>query len=61
VLLALLTTIGMATFIYVWHSLETPLVDALYFSVGMVTGAGGQEQVAEDASAAIKVFTALPS
>jgi hypothetical protein len=59
VLLALLTTIGVATFTYVWHSLDTSLVDALYFSVGMITGAGGQEQVAENSPAAIKVFTAV--
>lgn len=59
VLLALWVTIGLATFTYVWHSLDTTLIDAFYFSVGMITGAGGQEQVAENAPAAIKVFTAL--
>jgi Trk K+ transport system NAD-binding subunit len=59
VILALLITIGLATFTYLWHDLNTSWVDALYFSVGMITGAGGQEQVAEDASAAIKVFTAV--
>jgi len=59
VLLALLTTIGLATLTYVWHSLDTSIVDAFYFSVGMITGAGGQEQVAENASATIKVFTAV--
>ena len=59
VLLALLTTIGVATFTYVWHSLDTTLVDAFYFSVGMITGAGGQVQVAEHSPATIKVFTAI--
>ena len=59
VILALLITIGLATFTYLWHNLNTSWVDALYFSVGMITGAGGQEQVAEDASASIKVFTAV--
>ncbi len=59
VILTLLITIGLATFTYIWHSLDTSWVDALYFSVGMITGAGGQEQVAENASAAIKVFTAV--
>jgi Trk K+ transport system NAD-binding subunit len=59
VLLALLTTIGLATFVYVWHNLDTTLVDAFYFSVGMITGAGGQEQVAENTSAPVKVFTAV--
>ncbi|MFQ4135237.1 NAD-binding protein [Nodosilinea sp. PGN35] len=59
VILALLITIGLATFTYLWHDLNTSWVDALYFSVGMITGAGGQEQVAEDSSASIKVFTAV--
>ncbi|WOD37856.1 NAD-binding protein [Nodosilinea sp. E11] len=59
VILALLLTIGLATFTYLWHNLNTSWVDALYFSVGMITGAGGQEQVAEKASAPIKVFTAI--
>jgi Trk K+ transport system NAD-binding subunit len=59
VILALLITIGLATFTYLWQNLDTTWVDALYFSVGMITGAGGQEQVAEKASAAIKVFTAV--
>ncbi|HIK43785.1 MAG TPA: NAD-binding protein [Leptolyngbyaceae cyanobacterium M65_K2018_010] len=59
VVLALLITIGLATFTYLWHNLNTSWVDALYFSVGMITGAGGQEQVAEQASAPIKVFTAV--
>jgi Trk K+ transport system NAD-binding subunit len=35
------------------------VVDALYFSVGLITGAGGHEQVAEQAPETIKVFTAL--
>ncbi|MGB5973746.1 MAG: NAD-binding protein, partial [Nodosilinea sp.] len=59
VVLALLITIGLATVTYLWNSLNTSWVDALYFSVGMITGAGGQEQVAEEASATIKVFTAV--
>lgn len=59
VLLALLGTIALATITYLSTSLNTSFVDALYFSVGMITGAGGQEQVAENASAAIKVLTAV--
>ncbi|ASC70096.1 sodium:calcium exchanger [Halomicronema hongdechloris C2206] len=59
VLLALMLTIAIATGTYVGTSLDTSLVDALYFAVGMITGAGGQEQVAETATAAIKVFTAV--
>lgn len=58
VLLALLTTIGVALVTYVSSNPATSVVDALYFSVGMITGAGGQEAVAENASALIKVFTA---
>ena len=58
VILALLITIGLATVTYLWQDLGTSWVDALYFSVGMITEAGGQEQVAEKASASIKVFTA---
>jgi voltage-gated potassium channel Kch len=59
VLLALLITIGVATLTYISANTGVSLVDALYFSVGMITGAGGQEQVAEGASPLIKVFTAV--
>ncbi|NEQ97203.1 MAG: potassium channel protein [Cyanothece sp. SIO2G6] len=59
VLLALLVTIAIATFTYISTSTNISLVNALYFSVGMITGAGGQENVAEHAPAAIKVFTAI--
>ncbi|HEY9879597.1 MAG TPA: NAD(P)-binding protein [Leptolyngbyaceae cyanobacterium] len=59
VLLALLITITLATLVYTSTSLGTSFVDAFYFAVGMITGAGGQEKVAENAPAAIKVFTAL--
>ena len=34
-------------------------MDALYFSVGMITGAGGKEEVAENAPDIIKIFTAF--
>jgi Trk K+ transport system NAD-binding subunit len=59
VTLALLVTIFVATLTYVFTNLDTSMVDALYFSVGMITGAGGQEQVAEEADKVIKVFTAM--
>ncbi len=59
VILSLSLTIGLATLIYVSINLNTSIADALYFSVGMITGAGGQEQVAEQAPALIKVFTAM--
>jgi voltage-gated potassium channel Kch len=58
VTLILLVTIFLATLTYVCIDLNTSVVDALYFSVGMITGAGGKEEVAEEASASIKVFTA---
>ena len=57
--LALLTVIFIATVIYVSISTQTSFADALYFSVGMITGAGGKEEVAENAPTYIKIFTAI--
>jgi Trk K+ transport system NAD-binding subunit len=57
--LALLVVICAATLVYVSVNLHTSFVDALYFSVGMITGAGGKEEVAEGAANYIKVFTAI--
>ncbi|MBE9128294.1 MULTISPECIES: potassium channel family protein [unclassified Coleofasciculus] len=57
--LLLLVTILIATGTYVSVNLNTSFVDALYFSVGMITGAGGQEKVAEQAPDSIKVFTSV--
>ncbi|MEC4806476.1 MAG: NAD-binding protein [Jaaginema sp. PMC 1079.18] len=57
--LALLGTILLATLTYVCVNFNTSIVDAFYFSVGMITGAGGQEQVAEQSPDTIKVFTAI--
>ena len=59
VTLSLLITVFFATLTYVSVNFNTSIVDALYFSVGMITGAGGQEQVAEQAPDSIKVFTAI--
>ena len=59
VTLCLMGMIFAATFTYVAVNYNTSPVDALYFSVGMITGAGGQEQVAEKAPASIKIFTAI--
>lgn len=59
VTLFLLLIIFTATLTYVCVNLETSIVDALYFSVGMITGAGGQEEVAEKSPDSIKVFTAV--
>ena len=58
--LVLLTTIIGSTLIYAAASLHTTsLIDALYFSVGLITGAGGNEEVVEQAPADIKLFTVL--
>ena len=57
--LTLLATILLATATYIFANHNTSLVDSLYFSVGMITGAGGQEQVAEKAPSSIKLFTAV--
>ena len=59
VTLSLLLMILFATVVYVSVNFNTSIVDALYFSVGMITGAGGQEQVAEQAPDTIKVLTAI--
>lgn len=59
VTLALLMMIFVATMTYVCVNYNTSVVDALYFSVGMITGAGGEEQVAEKAAPTIKIFTAI--
>lgn len=60
VTLLLFLTIAIATSVYIafgWN--QSTLVDALYFSVGMITGAGGNENVAEKSSVGVKVFTAV--
>ncbi|MBL1210475.1 NAD-binding protein [Geminocystis sp. GBBB08] len=59
VTLTLLTLILIATFTYLCVNWEISPVDALYFSVGMITGAGGKEEVAESAPDIIKIFTAV--
>jgi Trk K+ transport system NAD-binding subunit len=59
VFLVLLLTILLATWTYVSIDHHTTFVDSLYFSVGMITGAGGQEDVAEHAPASVKIFTAV--
>ncbi|MBD2579676.1 NAD(P)-binding protein [Oscillatoria sp. FACHB-1406] len=57
--IALLATIFMATLTYTFVNFHTSLVDAFYFSVGMITGAGGKEEVAENGPEGIKIFTAI--
>lgn len=57
--LTLLVTILFTSLTYVVVNYNISPVDALYFSVGMITGAGGQEQVAEKSSDGMKIFTAI--
>lgn len=57
--IALLLTIFSATLVYTSLQIGIPFVDALYFSVGMITGAGGNEQVVEHATDNLKVFTII--
>ncbi|OUC14404.1 MAG: potassium channel protein [Alkalinema sp. CACIAM 70d] len=59
VILILLLTILIATLTYICINFNTSVADALYFSVGMITGAGGNESIAEQAPPGIKVFTAI--
>lgn len=59
VTLALLVTILVATFTYISVNLNTSMIDALYFTVGMVTGAGGNERVVEQAPNSLKLFTVV--
>jgi Trk K+ transport system NAD-binding subunit len=59
VMLTLFVLIFLATLTYVCFDQSISVVDALYFSVGLITGAGGQEQVAEKAPDSIKLFTVV--
>ena len=58
ILIVLMSTIVIAITTYVTNNHGTSVVDALYFSVGMITGAGGQEAIAENSTAIVKIFTA---
>jgi Trk K+ transport system NAD-binding subunit len=59
VTLLLVVTILFATLTYTCFVFNTSFIDALYFSVGMITGAGGNDSVTEHASASIKFFTVV--
>jgi voltage-gated potassium channel Kch len=59
VTLVLLITIFLASFTYLCVNWNISVADAVYFSVGMITGAGGKEEVAEQAPDLIKYFTAM--
>ena len=57
--IVLALTIIIASFTYILTDFNISLADAIYFSVGMITGAGGNEKVAENAPNSIKIFTVL--
>ena len=57
--LLLLVTILVSTLVYVSSVLKAPLVDALYFSVGIITGAGGNDIGVDQAPGSLKLFTVL--
>lgn len=59
VLLGLLVNIALTVTIYLATNPTVSAVDALYFAVGMITGAGGQEVVVEDSPDSVKVFTVV--
>ena len=59
VLLTLLAMIAVATTAYICVDENISFFDSLYFSVGMITGAGGYEKVAEQAPDSIKLFTVV--
>lgn len=56
---ALLGIIFLATFIYTSTNSSVSIIDALYFAVGMITGAGGNDKVVENAPTGIKLFTVI--
>ncbi|MBV6627623.1 MAG: NAD-binding protein [Rivularia sp. (in: Bacteria)] len=55
----LMMIISLATLTYVSAELNMSVIDALYFSVGMITGAGGNETTVEHAPDSIKIFTVI--
>ncbi|NER82343.1 MAG: potassium channel protein [Leptolyngbya sp. SIO1D8] len=57
--LVLFLLIALSTLIYLSVNFDIALPDALYFTVGMLTGAGGHEEVAEQSPVSIKLFTAM--
>jgi voltage-gated potassium channel Kch len=57
--IVLLAVIFIATLTYTSAQLKLSVVDALYFSVGMITGAGGNDKVVENAPNSIKLFTVV--
>ncbi len=57
--IVLLVIIAIATLIYTSTERSVSIIDALYFAVGMITGAGGNDQVVEKAPTSVRLFTVL--
>jgi voltage-gated potassium channel Kch len=57
--ITLMVIIIFATIIYCSTNSSISIVDALYFAVGMITGAGGNDKVVENAPNSIKLFTII--
>jgi voltage-gated potassium channel Kch len=57
--IVLLVIILMATFTFVSTKHHISFIDALYFAVGMITGAGGNDKVVENAPDSVKLFTVI--
>ncbi|MBW4632788.1 MAG: NAD-binding protein [Iphinoe sp. HA4291-MV1] len=55
----LFVIIVIATLTYTSTNTNISIIDALYFAVGMITGAGGNDKVVENAPNSIKLFTVL--
>lgn len=55
----LLLIIFVACLVYTSSTLQVSPIDALYFAVGVITGAGGGDIGLEQASASLKLFTVL--
>lgn len=55
----LLLMIAGATFTYVCGNDKISIIDAFSFSIGIITGAGGEEKVVEQTPDSLKIFTAV--
>ncbi|MGL5881529.1 MAG: potassium channel family protein, partial [Xenococcaceae cyanobacterium] len=58
VIFFLFLTIFLATMTYVSVNYNTSIVDAFSFSVGTITGVGGEDEILKGAPSSIKIFTA---
>jgi voltage-gated potassium channel Kch len=55
--IVLFVIIVIATLTYTSTNTNISIIDALYFAVGMITGAGGNDKVVQNAPDSIKLFT----